>query len=149
MLVIITVNSMGKASSFCITTLETTRVRTVSNNQSWNLKIQSKNYCFSYFSKKTCCGYSLESPRRGSSNEYPQYMYLLRNMKIIMWIPPLIRLWSCERKFWIGKKKEESFGLSNVKLMMLRTVALAIHRQPIKRHWSTQADYSLCWVCMS
>ena len=26
--------------------------------------------CFSYFSKKICCGYSLEAPQRGASNEY-------------------------------------------------------------------------------
>ena len=29
------------------------------------------------------CGYSLEPPRRGGSNEYPQSMFLSRNMKII------------------------------------------------------------------
>ena len=29
---------------------------------------------FSYFSIKTCCGYSLEAPCRGTSNEYPQHM---------------------------------------------------------------------------
>ena len=27
------------------------------------------------------CGYSLESPRRGGSNEYPQFMFLSRNKK--------------------------------------------------------------------
>ena len=27
------------------------------------------------------CGYSLEPPRRGGSNEYPQSMYLSRNKK--------------------------------------------------------------------
>ena len=27
------------------------------------------------------CGYSLESPRRGGSNEYPQSMFLSRNKK--------------------------------------------------------------------
>ena len=37
-----------------------------------------------------CCGYSLEVPRRGASNEYPQHMFSLRNKKTIMWIPPLI-----------------------------------------------------------
>ena len=30
---------------------------------------------FSYFSVKTCCGYSLEVPRRGTSNEYPQHVF--------------------------------------------------------------------------
>ena len=29
------------------------------------------------------CGYSLEAPRRGGSNEYPQSMFLSRNMKNI------------------------------------------------------------------
>ena len=28
-----------------------------------------------------CCGYSLESPGRGNSNEYPQHMFLWRNME--------------------------------------------------------------------
>ena len=27
----------------------------------------------------SACGYSLESPRRGDSNEYPQHMFLWRN----------------------------------------------------------------------
>ena len=35
----------------------------------------------SYFSTKTCCGYTLEAPRWGVSNEYPQHMFLLRNKK--------------------------------------------------------------------
>ena len=29
--------------------------------------------------KNLCCGCSLESPRRGDSNEYPQHRFLLRN----------------------------------------------------------------------
>ena len=32
---------------------------------------------------KTCCGYSLEVPHRGTSNEYPQHMFLWRNKKNI------------------------------------------------------------------
>ena len=36
-----------------------------------------------YFSlhENICCGYSLEVPRRGTSNEYPQHMFLCRNKK--------------------------------------------------------------------
>ena len=30
-----------------------------------------------------CCGYSLEAPHRGASNEYPQYMFSWRNKKKI------------------------------------------------------------------
>ena len=37
---------------------------------------------FSYFSKKNICsGYSLEAPRRGASNEYPQHMFSWKNKK--------------------------------------------------------------------
>ena len=31
------------------------------------------------------CGYSLEPPRRGGSNEYPQSMFLRRNKKIYVY----------------------------------------------------------------
>ena len=34
------------------------------------------------------CGYSLEPPRRGGSNKYPQYMFLSRykkNIRIFVW----------------------------------------------------------------
>ena len=34
---------------------------------------------FSYFCSRIDCGYSLEPPRRGGSNEYPQSMFLSRN----------------------------------------------------------------------
>ena len=33
---------------------------------------------FISFSMKTCCGYSLEVPHRGASNEYPHDMFLWR-----------------------------------------------------------------------
>ena len=38
---------------------------------------------FSNFSMNICCGYSLEMPHRGISNEYPQHMFLWRNKKNI------------------------------------------------------------------
>ena len=38
---------------------------------------------FLFLNKNICCGYSLEAPPRGASNEYPQRMFLLRNEKII------------------------------------------------------------------
>ena len=49
---------------------------------------------FLFLHKIICCGYSLEAPCRGASNEYPQHMFLWRNKKNIMWIPPFIC--SCE-----------------------------------------------------
>ena len=36
---------------------------------------------FHISARKIDCGYSLEPPRRGGSNEYPQSMFLSRNMK--------------------------------------------------------------------
>ena len=45
--------------------------------------------------------YSLEAPHRGTSNEYPQHMYSLRNKKNVMWIPPLIC--SYVDAFWLAK----------------------------------------------
>ena len=45
---------------------------------------------FLFLHENICCGYSLEAPWRGASNEYPQHMFSWRNKKNIMWIPPLI-----------------------------------------------------------
>ena len=45
---------------------------------------------FLFLNKNICCGYLLEAPHRGASNEYPQHMFSSRNKKNIMWIPPLI-----------------------------------------------------------
>ena len=36
-----------------------------------------KNDIFHISAQNIDCGYSLESPRRGGSNEYPQFMYLI------------------------------------------------------------------------
>ena len=45
---------------------------------------------FLFLNENICCGCSLEAPRRGASNEYPQHMFSSRNKKNIMWIPSLI-----------------------------------------------------------
>ena len=41
------------------------------------------------------CGYSLEPPQRGGSNEYPQYMFLSRNKKN--------NVYPCKPRFTIKK----------------------------------------------
>ena len=47
-----------------------------------NWKFSDKNSDIFHISVQNIdCGYSLEPPRRGGSNEYPQYMFLSRNMK--------------------------------------------------------------------
>ena len=38
---------------------------------------------FPYLSIKTCYGYSLKSPWRGDSNDYPQHMFSWRTVEII------------------------------------------------------------------
>ena len=48
--------------------------------------------------KNICCGYSLESPHWGDSNEYPQHMFLRRNKQnyplIITKYPPYLFHWA-------------------------------------------------------
>ena len=42
---------------------------------------------FLFLDKNICCGYSLEAPCWGASNEYPQHMFSLRNKKdSIFWM---------------------------------------------------------------
>ena len=36
---------------------------------------------FLFIHKNVCCGYSLEVPHRGTSNEFPQDMFSKRNKK--------------------------------------------------------------------
>ena len=46
----------------------------------------SPSTCYSFFlflHKNIRCGYSLEAPRRGASNEYPQRLFSWRNKKNI------------------------------------------------------------------
>ena len=47
---------------------------------------------------KTCCGYSLEVPQQGTSNEYPQHMFPWRNKTNIntFWLKKKCLLWNCE-----------------------------------------------------
>ena len=52
---------------------------------------------FLFLNENIGCEYSLEAPHWGSSNEYPQLMFVLRNKKVIMWIPPII--WSCATNY--------------------------------------------------
>ena len=55
---------------------------------------------FLFLNKNICCGYSLEAPRRGASNEYPQHMYSPRNKKNFMWMPPLICSYAPHEKMY-------------------------------------------------
>ena len=47
-----------------------------------NKKIHRKNFdIFLIFAQNKDCGYTLEPPRRGGSNEYPQSMFWSKNKK--------------------------------------------------------------------
>ena len=67
---------------------------------------------FLFLHENICCGYLLEVPQRGASNEYPQHMFSWRNKKNIMWIPHLICSYGFMKKY-IPKKtylnKKQSF----------------------------------------
>ena len=48
-----------------------------------NLKFSLVNvYNFNILAQNIHCGYTLEPPRRGGSNEYPQCMFWIKNKKI-------------------------------------------------------------------
>ena len=47
-------------------------------------------YIFLISRQKHVCGYSLEAPRRGASNEYPQHMFWSSNKKTVYLILALI-----------------------------------------------------------
>ena len=52
------------------------------------------HYVFLLLLKYIDCGYSLEPPRQGGSNEYPQSMFLSRNMKTIrIFYPKTFSFW--------------------------------------------------------
>ena len=47
----------------------------------WKFSDKKFWYFFHVSAQNIDCGYSLEPPRRGGSNEYPQSMFLSRNKK--------------------------------------------------------------------
>ena len=51
------------------------------NLKNWNISDKKNSDIFHISAKNIDCGYSFEPPRRGGSNEYPQSMFLSRNMK--------------------------------------------------------------------
>ena len=49
--------------------------------ENWKFQIKKNSDSFHITAQNIDCGYSLEPPRRGGSNEYPQSMFLSRNKK--------------------------------------------------------------------
>ena len=46
-----------------------------------NFQLKNKN-TFRIFARNIDCGFTLEPPRRGGSNEYPQSMFWIKNRDI-------------------------------------------------------------------
>ena len=61
-------------------------------------------YFFHMFARNIDCGYSLDPPRRGGSNEYPQSMFFSRNKKN--------NVYPCKPQFYYTK-----VGLKGVKII--------------------------------
>ena len=70
---------MGEGSD---DTTKTRLFKYIENFTTKHWKFSDKNSdIFHIFAQNIDCGYSLEPPRRGGSNEYPQAMFLSRNKK--------------------------------------------------------------------
>ena len=67
-----------------------TKMSCIHSNRQGAFFIRKMLISFLFLHENTCCGYSLEAPHWGTSNEYPQHMFSWRNKKTIMWIPTLI-----------------------------------------------------------
>ena len=63
-------------------------------NENCQIKI---SVIFHIYAQNTDCGYSLEPPRRGGSNEYPQSIFLSRNKKN--------NVYPCKPKFYYIKAR--------------------------------------------
>ena len=65
----------------CLKHYENTLFKYIENFTSKNREFSDKNWYFHTSAQNIDVGYSLEPPQRGSSNEYPQSMFLIRNKK--------------------------------------------------------------------
>ena len=72
--------------------------------EKWKLSDKKKSDIFHISTQNIDCGYSLEPPRQGGSNKYPQYMFLSRNKKN--------NLHPCKPQFYYIK-----VGLKGVKII--------------------------------
>ena len=70
---------------------------------------------FLFLDENIRCGYSLEAPWRGASNEYPQHMFPSRNKKDIsifrMKKVPYLLLWDSDPAVWMSRLISVFFGV--------------------------------------
>ena len=97
---------------------------------------------FLFLHENLCCVYSLEAPRWGASNEYPQNTFSWRNKKNIMWIPPLI----CSYVSGCGKDLNTLLECCLSEISHPRHIKIIPHSHIIPAQgWSMLAPYSKCW----
>ena len=65
---------------------------------------------FLFLHKNICCGYSFEAPHWDTSNEYPQHMLLLRDKKILIWMPAYLGYENSANLIWIELDNMELAG---------------------------------------
>ena len=81
------------------------------------------------------CGYLLEPPRRGGSNEYPQSMYLSRNNKI--------NVYPCKPQFYrikVGFKGSKLYRRDFVTVIMKHTLPEAPKERKAEEQIMTRND---------
>ena len=97
------IDSEGEQCSL-ICTMKTRLFKYTENFITQNWKFSAKKFWYFHISAQNVdCGYSLEPPRRGSSDEYPQSMFLSRNKKN--------NVYQCNPQFYCTK-----VGFKGVKL---------------------------------
>ena len=103
---------------------------------------------FLFLDENICCGYSLEMPRRGASNEYPQHMFSSRN-KNIMWIPPLICSYDCRTLRSSSKVPDYISPLLIWILLYILTTKTPFLMSPLKRLLTYEPLhlYHRFWMC--
>ena len=91
-------DNIGKIYNGCVRTDNTKWEKVSSANLNRNTPDKPEQCCqgrvfgdnlgiiFLFLRKNICCGYSLEVPRWGASNEYPQHMLLWRTGENYPWI---------------------------------------------------------------
>ena len=88
--------------------------------------------------------YSLEAPRRGTSNEYPQHMFSWINKKNIMWIPSLI----CS--YEDGLKVDSKSIVSKQKCVHYENTPIQIYwkfrHQKLKKQGSNEFPQFMFWA---
>ena len=94
---------------------------------------------FLFLNEDICCGYSLEAPHWGASNEYPQHMFLLRNKKAIsifrMKKAPYLLLWITATSGAIN---------SNMRKCTIWHVCPAVSDQRMHPHSLISPHWALC-----